>query len=210
MTETNILKELSRIQKELKAPKNQFNKFGNYNYRSCEDILEAVKPLLGECALTTSDKIIEIGQRIYVESTARLSLSKDDFFENSASAREPENKKGMDEAQITGATSSYARKYALNGLFCIDDNKDADATNKHGKEDTSAANNLHDDETYDQYVSTCEQEIRAARNPQELTNLFKSENFKKIADYLEKNSKDHFSRVQEFFNTKMQSLKKVA
>lgn len=139
-----IYNELSRIQKELKAPKGQFNKFGNYKYRSCEDILEAVKPLLGDCCLTISDDIVLIGDRFYVKATARLALSNEDYIENSAFAREALDKKGMDESQITGASSSYARKYALNGLFAIDDTKDADATNTHGKDDfeKDAANEM--------------------------------------------------------------------
>lgn len=139
-----IYEELSRIQKELKAPKGQFNKFGNYKYRSCEDILEAVKPLLGKCCLTISDEILLIGDRFYVKATARLALSNDDYIENSALAREALDKKGMDESQITGASSSYARKYALNGLFAIDDTKDADATNTHGQDDfeKAAANEM--------------------------------------------------------------------
>lgn len=139
-----IYNELSRIQKELKAPKGQFNKFGNYKYRSCEDILEAVKPLLGDCCLTISDDIVLIGDRFYVKATARLALSNEDYIENSALAREALDKKGMDESQITGASSSYARKYALNGLFAIDDTKDADATNTHGKDDfeKDAANEM--------------------------------------------------------------------
>jgi hypothetical protein len=120
-----LTQELNRIQRELKAPKNQKNTFGNYNYRSCEDILEAVKPLLGDCVLTIEDNIEMIGDRFYVKATAKLS---DGISTISASAfaRESLEKKGMDTAQITGATSSYARKYALNGLFCIDDTKDAD------------------------------------------------------------------------------------
>lgn len=125
--------KLSEIQKKLKAPKNQFNDFGKYHYRSCEDILEAVKPLLGDAVLTLSDEIVEIGGRVYVKATATLSDG-DERSTVTAFAREAENKKGMDESQITGATSSYARKYALNGMFLIDDNKDADATNQHGKE----------------------------------------------------------------------------
>lgn len=139
-----IYNELSRIQKELKAPKGQFNKFGNYKYRSCEDILEAVKPLLGDCCLTISDDIVLIGDRYYIKATARLALSNEDFIENSAFAREAFDKKGMDESQITGASSSYARKYALNGLFAIDDTKDADAINTHGKDDfeKDAANEM--------------------------------------------------------------------
>lgn len=104
--------------------------FGNYRYRSCEDILEAVKPLLGSATLTLSDDIVSEGGRVYVRATALL-RDGDQSVSVTAFAREPENKKGMDESQITGAASSYARKYALNGLFCIDDTKDADATNDH-------------------------------------------------------------------------------
>lgn len=122
-----IYNELSRIQKELKAPKGQFNKFGNYKYRSCEDILEAVKPLLGDCCLTISDDIILIGDRYYIKATAKLSLSNEDYIEVSAIARESENEKGMQSAQLSGSTSSYARKYALDGLLAIDDSKEIDS-----------------------------------------------------------------------------------
>src|ERR1035437_4586153 len=117
---------LNTIQQSLKAPKGQRNSFGNYNYRSCEDIVEAVKPLLGTGILTINDEVVCIGDRYYVKATATLVESKDSQMSVSAFAREPLEKKGMDTAQITGATSSYARKYALNGLFAIDDTKDAD------------------------------------------------------------------------------------
>ena len=132
-----IYKKLMGIQTKLKAPKSQRNSFGNYNYRSCEDILEAVKPLLDEfkVALTIKDEIILIGERYYIKATATLiDIDTGDMTETSAYARESAEKRGMDASQVTGATSSYARKYALNGLFAIDDNKDADATNTHGKE----------------------------------------------------------------------------
>lgn len=130
-----ITEVLHSIQQQLKAPKGQYNEFGKYKYRSCEDILEAIKPLLAEpkAALTITDEVVAIGTRIYVKATVTLSVGENTVC-TSAYAREPENKKGMDEAQITGATSSYARKYALNGLFAIDDTKDADATNKHRQE----------------------------------------------------------------------------
>lgn len=116
---------LTEIQKRLKAPKSNYNSFGKYNYRSCEDILEAVKPLLGDNTLTLSDEVVQIGDRIYVKATA---VFRDGATETrvSAFAREAESKKGMDESQVTGTASSYARKYALNGLFLIDDTKDAD------------------------------------------------------------------------------------
>lgn len=128
------MSKLAEIQKKLKAPKNQKNTFGKYNYRSCEDILEAVKPLLGDATLTISDEIIMIGDRYYVKATASFK-SKDETVSVSSYAREAEAKKGMDEAQITGSASSYARKYALNGLFCIDDTKDSDAINKHDEQE---------------------------------------------------------------------------
>jgi hypothetical protein len=122
------MKELINIQANLKAPKSQRNNFGKYNYRSCEDILEAVKPLLKSenCILLLSDEIINIGNRNYVKATATFIGPDDKTVSVSASACEAETKKGMDPAQITGAASSYARKYALNGLFAIDDTKDAD------------------------------------------------------------------------------------
>ena len=122
------MKILNKIQKELKAPKGQRNTFGNYNYRSCEDILEAVKPLLGKATLTLNDEIVLIGDRYYIKATATITDGQASVLV-SAYARESLEKKGMDMAQITGAASSYARKYALNGLFCIDDTKDADTTN---------------------------------------------------------------------------------
>lgn len=138
----NLKEKLSTIQGKLIAPKNQYNSFGKYKYRSCEDILEGLKPLLTETktALTINDEIAEVGGRIYVKATATLhDCESDEAIANSAFAREEENKKGMDASQVTGATSSYARKYALNGLFAIDDTKDADATNTHGKDETKKA-----------------------------------------------------------------------
>lgn len=123
--EISLHDQLVKIQKELKAPKSQYNTFGKYNYRSLEDITEAVKPLLDKCIINLRDEIVMIGDRYYVKATASISDGKT-TIETSAFAREPITKKGMDESQITGATSSYARKYALNGLLAIDDTKDAD------------------------------------------------------------------------------------
>ena len=128
-----VLKKLLEIQVELKAPKNQYNSFGNYSYRSCEDILEAVKPLCKKhgCVLTLTDTVKQIGDRYYIEATAILfDIETAEMISATSSAREPATKKGSDESQITGAASSYARKYALNGLFDIDDTKDADAEDK--------------------------------------------------------------------------------
>lgn len=145
----NIFEKLLAIQQELKAPKGQYNSFGKYSYRSCEDILEAVKPICAKynIVLTVSDELVYMGDRYYIKATARLIdtefpvgydvstqipnvskavLEKHNSIENTAYAREEETKKGMDGSQITGTASSYARKYALNGLFCIDDTKDAD------------------------------------------------------------------------------------
>lgn len=123
------MKELLAIQLGLKAPKGQYNSFGKYKYRSCEDILEAVKPLLGEhsCTLTIQDEMIQVGERYYVRATVTLKNNDGESVSTTAFAREAERKTGMDESQITGTASSYARKYALNGLFCIDDTKDTDS-----------------------------------------------------------------------------------
>lgn len=125
------MKELIVIQSKLKVPKTQFNKFGGYKYRKAEDILEAVKPLLAEqkCILIITDDIVMVGNRTYVKATAIIKNEKGERIETTGWAREEETKKGMDGSQITGASSSYARKYALNGLFAIDDNADSDTTN---------------------------------------------------------------------------------
>lgn len=125
------MKELITIQSELKAPKTQYNKFGGYKYRKAEDILEAVKPLLAKqkCTLIITDDIVMVGSRIYVKATATIKNEKGEYETSTGWAREEETKKGMDGSQITGASSSYARKYALNGLLAIDDNADSDTTN---------------------------------------------------------------------------------
>lgn len=133
----NLLEKLMNIQNELQAPKGQFNSFGKYNYRNAEDILEAVKPLLFKykCTLNMSDEIIVKEGRFYVESTVTIKdIESTEIEFSKGQAREEESKKGMDGSQVTGASSSYARKYALGGLFAIDDNKDSDTTNTHGKD----------------------------------------------------------------------------
>lgn len=134
--------KLQTIQAKLKANKGQYNSFGKYKYRSCEDILEAVKPIMAslKVALTINDDLLYIGNRYYIKATAMLrDCESNEVIENSAFAREEESKKGMDGSQVTGASSSYARKYALNGLFCIDDTKDSDATNQ-GDSNNEASN----------------------------------------------------------------------
>ena len=121
----SLVQALAVIQQSLKAPKSQNNTFGKYKYRNCEDILEAVKPLLGELALFINDDIVLVGDRHYVKATVTLTDGESSIH-NTAYARESLSKKGMDDSQVTGSTSSYARKYAMNGMFCIDDTKDAD------------------------------------------------------------------------------------
>lgn len=137
-----ITEKLALVQQELIAPKNQYNSFGKYNYRSCEDILEGLKPCLAKvkAAVTVTDEIVLIGERYYVKATANfLDCESNGRISNEAYAREEKEKKGMDASQITGATSSYARKYALNGLFCIDDVKDADTRDNRQKEAAETA-----------------------------------------------------------------------
>lgn len=145
----NLVEKLSAIQVELNAPKNQYNSFGKYNYRSCEDILEGLKPLLKKykVALTITDKVElvssayagNVENRYYIVATATLyDCESEQVISNSAYAREEQEKKGMDSAQVSGATSSYARKYALNGLFCIDDNKDPDTDSYKVESDNKA------------------------------------------------------------------------
>lgn len=137
-----IYKKLMEVQHDLKAPKGQTNKFGNYKYRSCEDILEALKPFLYQQGMSIfmSDEVIEVNNRNYVKSTVTLvDIETGETISNTGLAREEEIKKGMDGSQITGASSSYARKYALNGMFAIDDTKDSDYTNTHGKEEVKTS-----------------------------------------------------------------------
>lgn len=136
----SIYSKLLSIQNELKAPKNQYNKFGKYNYRSCEDILEAIKPLCLKygAVVLIDDYVTQVGERFYVKARASfIDIDSQEEVYACAYARESENKKGMDSAQVTGATSSYARKYALNGLFCIDDTKDVDTQEYQEKKQTN-------------------------------------------------------------------------
>lgn len=138
MNQEKQINPLAEIQAKLKAPKGQFNSFGKYHYRSAEDILEAVKKVVNPMgfSIVLTDQVKEIGGRIYVEAIASL-FNGELEYSATGLAREEETKKGMDGSQITGAASSYARKYALNGLFAIDDTKDSDATNDHGKSQES-------------------------------------------------------------------------
>jgi hypothetical protein len=147
-----ITEQLLNVQAKLKAPKNQYNKFGQYYYRSCEDILEALKPLLKENGLTLvlDDSIEMVGNRTYVKATATVQNADGETISNHAFARESESKKGMDDSQITGTASSYARKYALNGLFLIDDTKDADTDQYHEQTQSKQAT---------QYIDSIKQSV---------------------------------------------------
>lgn len=139
MVALNIYEKLTEVQNELKAPKSKYNSFGKYNYRSCEDILEAVKPILKakRLAMTVKDDVFNIGDRFYIMATVTVfDCESDEKVTTTAYAREDADKKGMDGSQITGSSSSYARKYALNGMFAIDDTKDADSWNTHDKDRT--------------------------------------------------------------------------
>lgn len=170
----NILTKLNKIQTTLKAPKGQMNKFGGYKYRSCEDIMEAVKPLLAEhgCVLTVTDEIIEVAGRVYVRATATIADSESgETHFTQALAREAEVKKGMDESQITGAASSYARKYALNGLFAIDDTKDADT------QDNTKQSALTD---------SLKKKIDSITDRDDLVKLYEKSTDKQVRDYITK------------------------
>ena len=188
------MKELLVIQQELKAPKNQRNNFGKYNYRSLEDILESVKPILAKekCILTLSDIIENIGTKNYLKATAILySNDGKEIASNSAYAREAENQKGMNDSQLTGSTSSYARKYALNGLFAIDDNKDSDATNTHGARTSPPQQTKRRDYTLE--ASKC-------KNLAELKNWFLglSKEEQKLATKVKDNRKEELSETIDY------------
>lgn len=159
--ELTFIQRVAAVQGALRAPKGQWNGFGKYAYRSCEDILEAVKPLLTRhgLVLTVGDEVEQTGDRIYIRATATLTDG-ERSLSNSALAREPLDKKGMDASQVTGMASSYARKYALNGLLCIDDAKDADAMDNRRGEAQAAAPAA---------VERALAEVAAASSPQELT-----------------------------------------
>ena len=181
--QTTFIEKVSDIQARLKAPKGQYNNFGGYKYRSCEDILEMVKPLLSEhnLILNLKDEIVQIGERYYIKATASLTSDGSNKIESQAFAREALTKKGMDESQITGAASTYARKYALNGLFCIDDTKDADATNDHSSD--------NGEELYNQIVEgfvNCESEQSLSEHWQN--------NLEKIS-YLKKNNPELYKKL---------------
>lgn len=200
-----LKEKLSAIQNELKAPKGQYNNFGKYNYRSAEDILEAVKPicLKHKTVLVLNDEVKQIGERYYVEAFATLyDLESVETFKITAYAREEETKKGMDASQVTGATSSYARKYALNGLFNIDDTKDADTDEyaiqvaEGGKRETKAK--AEKAQADDPIISSDKVEIAVAtiRNKQTtLANVLKAYGVEKLADLRESQYQNLMKRL---------------
>lgn len=161
------MEELQKIQSELKAPKNQYNKFGGYKYRNQEDILEAAKPLLKKygCTLTVSDDLLMLGDRFYVKATATFANKDGKSVQTTAFAREELTKKGMDASQITGSASSYARKYALNGLFCIDDTKDPD-TMDNTQQPTQQSGGTNET------LALAIQELRAAQSRETLNSIY--------------------------------------
>ena len=173
------MEKLNNVIAELKVAKNQFNNFGGYKYRSCEDILEAVKPLLikNQLTMTISDDIIEVGGRVYVKATVTVWADKESR-QVTAYAREAESRKGMDESQITGSASSYARKYALNGMFLIDDTKDADA--KEEKEDREEKKSQYTPEEIMKQVMDMASEILRKANLTEEKRLYLKDRYKKV------------------------------
>lgn len=180
-----LINKLREMQCELKAPKNQYNSFGGYKYRSLEDIAEALKPLEKRLnvSVVLNDEVVEIGGRVYVKATATLyNCEECEKISVSAFAREEETKKGMDAAQITGSASSYARKYALNGLFLIDDVKDPDATNKHGKEDAP------EPPTKEQLI----EKAQMCKSRKEIATLFHS-----LSEQMQNEVRDAFNEIRE-------------
>lgn len=192
----NIYQSLNYIQSNLKAPKGQFNSFGKYHYRSCEDILEGVKPHLKETntCLVISDEIVTIGEHNYIKATATLYGADGGAVANSAFAKEPLEKKGMDPSQITGATSSYARKYALNGLFCIDDTKDADTdaytanttqTQAKSKAKATETNTIREKRVKEEYLKSITQQMGIKQiNPKLISEYIKNTFNKKTSNEL--------------------------
>lgn len=168
------MKELIKIQSELKAPKNQYNSYGGYKYRNSEDILEAVKPLLQkhDCIMTITDDILQVGNRIYIKATITLRNNDGEKVVVSAFAREDESRKGFDGAQLTGCSSSYARKYALNGLFLIDDTKDAD-TDEHQKQTTAKPKKAAKKDENDEMKDAILADIKKMQTREDLTKIWR-------------------------------------
>ena len=198
-----IYAKLNFIQLNLIAPKNQYNSFGKYNYRSCEDILEGLKPCLQgtNTAVTVNDEIVQIGDRYYVKATATLfDCETGESVSNTAYAREEESKKGMDSSQVTGATSSYARKYALNGLFCIDDVKDADTRdNRQEEAKKQQKDEAETKELENMKISKVKADVLHKRCTDENVDEAKILELYKVSDFSELTEKQ-FRNISDFWN----------
>lgn len=207
----NIYEKLAIIQQELKAPKNQYNDFGNYSYRSCEDILEGLKPCLQKvkAVVTISDDLVLVGDRYYIKATATIfDCEGEGSVSNTAYARETESRPKMDVSQITGSASSYARKYALNGLFCIDDVKDADSRNnqkdneeqkkidekKAEAEKQQIATSKIDEVKQKALLARCEKEGVPA---EKIHRLYKVSSFADISEIQFRNINDHWEDIKK-------------
>ena len=202
-----VYEKLAIIQQELIAPKNQYNSFGKYNYRSCEDILEGLKPCLRNvrAAVTVSDEVVQIGERYYIKATATLhDVESNESISNTAYAREDEGKKGMDVSQVTGATSSYARKYALNGLFCIDDVKDADTRDNRQNE---AKEQKQAEEQQKEFENSVVSEVKIkaleARcekegvDTEKILKLYKVKSLSDLTELKYRNINDHWEEIKK-------------
>lgn len=197
---------LNMIQCQLNAPKNQFNSFGKYHYRSCEDILEGLKPLLREsnACVMLNDDIITVGDRVYVKATATLLKEGQTIAETSAFAREPHSKKGMDDSQVTGTASSYARKYALNGLFLIDDAKDADTDEAKNQEKSNNGQPKQPRVPHEDHLLTCKTSMDEAPDIETLKIIARSS-----YDYFKSwNQPEFANQVNRHYAVIEESLKK--
>ena len=202
-----IYEKLSAIQTKLIAPKNQYNSYGRYNYRSCEDILEGLKPHLEETktAVTVNDEIVLIGERYYIKATATLhDCESDKSVSNTAYAREELTKKGMDASQITGSTSSYARKYALNGLFCIDDVRDADTRdNRQNEAKEQKQAEEHQKEFENSVVSEVKVKALMVRcekegvDTEKILKLYKVKSLSDLTELKYRNINDHWEEIKK-------------
>ena len=200
-----LIAKLATIQQELNVPKNQWNKFGKFYYRSCEDILEGLKPCLKKvnAMIQISDEVVQIGERYYVKATATLiDLDDESKISNTGYAREEDAKKGMDASQVTGATSSYARKYALNGLFCIDDVKDSDSNDNQEEEQQKAEEQQNQiaaqkipDVKVKALISRCEND---GVDKKTILKLYKVNSLADLTELQFKNINDYWQKIKEY------------
>lgn len=200
----NLYEKLATIQQELIAPKNQYNSYGKYNYRSCEDILEGLKPFMSKLKVIVkiTDELVYIGERYYIKATASLiDVESEAVISNTAYAREEENVKGMSLAQITGSTSTYARKYALNGLFCIDDVKDADSRDNRQTEEKKAEteqkkieNSVISEVKVKALLDRCDKE---GVEPGKILKLYKVNSIADLTEIMYANINEHWEEIKK-------------